>query len=158
MGDTRLSVGDMAPDVGGEIWPEGSAQLSDYRGKWVIIYFYPRDNTPGCTTESCAFRDALPDVQAADAVVLGVSRDSVKSHGKFTEKQALNFPLISDPDEVVCQAFGVMQMKKLYGKEYMGVERSTFIIDPQGKVSHVWRKVKVKGHVDEVLETLKGLQ
>ena len=158
MSDARLSVGDTAPDVGGEIWPEGSVQLSDYRGQWVIIYFYPRDNTPGCTTESCAFRDALSDFQSAHAVVLGVSRDSVRSHGKFTEKQALNFPLISDPDEVVCQAFGVMQMKKLYGKEYMGVERSTFIIDPQGKVAHVWRKVKVKGHVDAVLETLKSLQ
>ncbi len=158
MSDTRLSVGDAVPDVGGAIWPEGSVQLSDYRGQWLIVYFYPRDNTPGCTTESCAFRDALPDVQAADAVVLGVSRDSVASHGRFTEKQALNFPLISDPDEVVCQAFGVMQLKKMYGKEHMGVERSTFIINPQGVVAHVWRKVKVKGHVDEVLETLSALK
>ena len=154
-----LSAGDNAPaEIERESWPAGHLKLADLKGQWVILYFYPKDSTPGCTTESCNFRDALPDFSAAKAVIVGVSRDSIKSHERFAEKQALNFTLLSDPDEALCRAFDVMQVKKLYGKESLGVERSTFIIDPTGRVAHAWRKVKVNGHVAEVLETLKGLQ
>jgi len=158
MSDYKLNPGDAAPDIELQTWPEDSFKLSNALGKWVILYFYPKDSTPGCTTESCEFRDALPDFSSADAVIVGVSRDSVKSHSNFTAKQSLNFPLISDPDELLCKAFDVMQVKKNYGKEYMGVERSTFIINPEGDIAYAWRKVSVKGHVAEVLETLKELQ
>ncbi|MDQ6954376.1 MAG: thioredoxin-dependent thiol peroxidase [Mariprofundaceae bacterium] len=158
MSDYHLNTGDAAPEIDLPTWPEGSLTLSDYRGQWVIVYFYPKDNTPGCTTESCAFRDALADFSEANAKIIGVSRDSVKSHGRFTEKQALNFPLIADTEEALCKAFDVIQLKKNYGKEYLGVERSTFIINPKGIVAHIWRKVRVKEHVETVLETLKILQ
>jgi len=158
MDDYTLNPGDAAPDIELQTWPEGSIKLSDLLGKWVILYFYPKDSTPGCTTESCEFRDALPDFSAADAAIIGVSRDSVKSHANFTEKQSLNFPLISDSEELLCKAFDVMQIKKNYGKEYLGVERSTFIINPEGDIAYAWRKVKVADHVAEVLETLKELQ
>jgi len=158
MSDYSLNIGDDAPDMALPIWPEGELKLSDYCGHWVIVYFYPKDSTSGCTTESCEFRDALPDFSAADAKIVGVSRDSVKSHGNFTTKQELNFPLIADTEEQLCKAFDVMQLKMNYGKEYMGVERSTFIINPEGKIAHSWRKVKVKEHVADVLATLKGLQ
>jgi len=158
----KLNPGDAAPDIELSVYsaanPEGTAKLSDYTGKWVILYFYPKDSTPGCTTESCGFRDALPDFSGADAVIFGASRDSLKSHANFTAKQELNFPLISDGDEALCKAFDVMQLKKNYGREYMGVERSTFIINPEGDVAYAWRGVKVKGHVEEVLATLKELQ
>ena len=154
-----LNAGDTAPaDIELESWPAGRLKLADLKGEWVILYFYPKDSTPGCTTESCNFRDALPDFSAAAATVLGVSRDSIKSHSRFAEKQGLNFTLLSDPDEALCRAFDVIQVKKLYGKESLGVERSTFIIDPTGNVAHAWRKVKVNGHVAEVLETLRELQ
>ncbi|MDQ6956129.1 MAG: thioredoxin-dependent thiol peroxidase [Mariprofundaceae bacterium] len=158
MSDYQLNVGDNAPDISLPIFPEGELKLSDYRGHWVIVYFYPKDSTPGCTTESCEFRDALADFSAANAKIVGVSRDSLKSHGNFTAKQDLNFPLISDAEEALCKAFDVWRLKKNYGKEYMGIERSTFIINPDGKVAHEWRKVRVKEHVASVLETLKGLQ
>jgi len=158
MSNYKLNPGDAAPDIGLQTWPEGELKLSDYLGKWIILYFYPKDSTSGCTTESCEFRDALPDFSSADAAIVGVSRDSVKSHANFTEKQSLNFPLISDPDELLCKAFDVMQIKMNYGKEYLGVERSTFIINPEGDVAYAWRKVKVKEHVATVLETLKELQ
>ncbi|MES0372593.1 MAG: peroxiredoxin [Mariprofundaceae bacterium] len=158
MSDYKLNPGDNAPDIELPTWPEGSLKLSDFLGKWVILYFYPKDSTSGCTTESCEFRDALPDFSGADAVIIGVSRDSVKSHERFIEKQSLNFPLVSDADELLCKAFDVMQLKKNYGKEYMGIERSTFIINPEGDLAYAWRKVKVKEHVAAVLETLKELQ
>ena len=159
MSKYSLNPGDKAPlDIELESWPEGRLKLADLNGQWVILYFYPKDSTPGCTTESCEFRDALPDFSAANAAVVGVSRDSIKSHARFTEKQSLNFTLLSDPDEALCRAFDVIQVKKLYGKESLGVERSTFIIDPVGNIAHAWRKVKVKGHVAEVLETLKALR
>lgn len=162
MSDYKLNPGDVAPDIELPTYsketPEGSLKLSDLHGQWVILYFYPKDSTPGCTTESCGFRDALPDFSDADATILGVSRDSMKSHANFTEKQGLNFPLISDADEKLCKAFDVMQLKKNYGREYMGVERSTFIINPEGDVAYAWRGVKVKDHVEEVLAALKELQ
>ncbi|MDX8405882.1 MAG: peroxiredoxin [Mariprofundus sp.] len=159
MTDYKINSGDAAPtDIELDIWPEGRLKLADLNGQWVILYFYPKDSTSGCTTESCAFRDALPDFSAANAAIIGVSRDSVKSHANFTAKQELNFPLISDPDEALCRAFDVIQIKKNYGKESLGVERSTFIINPEGDIAAEWRKVKVKDHVETVLETLKELQ
>jgi peroxiredoxin Q/BCP len=159
MTDYTLNVGDKAPlDLEVDIYPEAKFKLADKLGKWVIVYFYPKDNTPGCTTESCEFRDAKPDFSAADAEIVGVSRDSLKSHANFTKKHDFNFPLISDPDESFCKAFDVIQEKMNYGKKYMGVERSTFIINPEGVVAEAWRKVRVKDHVATVLARLKELQ
>ncbi len=159
MADYKLNVGDKAPlDLEVDMYPEGKLKLADKLGKWVIVYFYPKDNTPGCTTESCEFRDALPDFSAANAEIIGVSRDSLKSHANFTSKHDLNFPLVSDADEAFCKAFDVIQEKMNYGKKYMGIERSTFIINPDGVVAEAWRKVRVKGHVEAVLNRLKELQ
>jgi len=140
------------------VWPEGTLKLSDLRGRWVVLYFYPKDSTSGCTTESCEFRDALPNFSAADAVIVGVSRDSLASHQNFADKQALPFQLVSDADELLCSAFDVMQMKNMYGKQVRGVERATFLIDADGVVREVWRKVRVKEHVAAVLNRLKELQ
>jgi len=159
MTDYTLNPGDKAPlNLEVAIHPEGKLKLADKLGKWVVVYFYPKDNTPGCTTESIEFRDALPDFSAINAEVIGVSRDSLKSHANFAAKHDLNFPLVSDPDEVFCRAFDVIQEKMNYGKKYMGVERSTFIINPEGEVAEAWRKVRVKGHVANVLARLKELQ
>jgi peroxiredoxin Q/BCP len=132
--------------------------LDDYRGKWVVLYFYPKDATPGCTLEGQDFRDKYSEFMTLNAVVLGVSRDSLTSHEKFKAKQQFPFELISDKDEQLCQQFDVIKMKSMYGKQVRGIERSSFIIDPEGKIQHVWRKVRVDGHVAEVLETLKVLQ
>ena len=159
MADYNINPGDQAPaDIELDVWPQGRLTLADLRGEWVILYFYPRDSTPGCTTESCEFRDALPDFSAADARIIGVSRDSLKSHARFSEKQGLNFPLIADTEETLCRAFDVIRIKKLYGKESLGVERSTFIINPEGDIACAWRKVRVKEHVADVLSTLKEMQ
>jgi len=159
MTDYNINPGDAAPaDITLNTWPENTLKLGDLNGQWIILYFYPKDNTPGCTTESCGFRDALPDFTAANAAIIGVSRDSVKSHARFTEKQGLNFPLMADTEEELCKAFDVIQIKKLYGKESLGVERSTFIINPEGEIAFAWRKVRVKDHVDTVLNTLKNIQ
>ncbi|MFZ6772495.1 peroxiredoxin [Undibacterium sp. SXout7W] len=127
-------------------------QLSDYSGKNLVIYFYPKDNTPGCTTESIAFREAYAGFQQANTEVFGISRDSLRSHEGFKNKLALPFELISDPDETLCQLFNVMKMKNMYGKQVRGIERSTFVIDATGTLVKEWRGVKVAGHVDEVLE------
>jgi len=159
MTDYTLNEGDKAPlDLEVNIYPEAKFKLADSLGKWVIVYFYPKDMTSGCTTESCEFRDTLPDFSAANAEIIGVSRDSLKSHAKFTEKESLNFPLISDEDEAFCKAFDVIQEKMNYGKKYMGIERSTFIINPEGDVAAAWRKVRVKEHVASVLARLNELQ
>jgi len=159
MTDYTINIGDTAPlDLAVDVYPEARFKLADLKGQWAIVYFYPKDNTSGCTTESCEFRDALPDFSAANAAIVGVSRDSVKSHAGFTEKQSLNFPLISDADEAFCQAFDVIQEKVNYGKKYMGIERSTFIINPEGEIMEVWRKVRVKEHVATVLVRLQALQ
>jgi peroxiredoxin Q/BCP len=130
-----------------------SGELS---GKNVVIYFYPKDNTPGCTTEGLDFKHAAADFSALNTLIFGVSKDSLRTHENFRKKHEFPFELITDPDESVCRLFDVIQMKKLYGKEYLGIERSTFLFDVQGKLIKSWRKVKVDGHVEEVLATLRG--
>ena len=131
--------------------------LADYRGKNLVLYFYPKDNTPGCTTEGMQFRDLHPQFQAANTDIFGISRDSLKSHENFKGKLGMPFELISDPDETLCTMFDVMKMKNMYGKQVRGVERSTFVIDAAGKVVKEWRGVKVPAHVDEVLAFINTL-
>lgn len=130
-------------------------QLKDYRGMNVVVYFYPKDATPGCTKESQDFRDLHARFKRQNAVILGVSRDSIASHEKFKAKQELPFDLLSDPDETLCRQFDVIREKKLYGRTFMGIVRSTFLIDERGKLRQEWRKVKVKGHAEEVLAAVK---
>ena len=132
--------------------------LADYKGRWLVVYFYPKDSTPGCTTEGLDFNALLPKFHKLGADVLGVSKDSVKSHANFSTKQGFNFGLVSDTDEKLCRAFGVIQMKKLYGREYEGIVRSTFLIDQNGRIAHVWQPVKVKDHAEAVLDALKDAQ
>lgn len=135
-----------------------TSTLQAYEGKWLILYFYPKDATPGCTTEGQDFRDAYSLIQSMNAEVMGISRDSIKSHDNFKCKQNFPFELISDSDEKLCQAFDVIKMKSMYGKQVRGIERSTFIISPEGKLAYEWRKVSVKNHVNEVIKTLEALQ
>lgn len=129
-------------------------RLSQYKGQWVVLYFYPKDNTPGCTTQACGFRDAEHALQARGAVVLGISPDDEKSKARFAGKFDLNFPILADEGAKVCSRYGVWQEKSMYGKKYMGVVRTTFLINPRGKVAHRFDKVKVKGHTEAVLEAL----
>jgi thioredoxin-dependent peroxiredoxin len=131
--------------------------LSDLKGKNLVLYFYPKDSTPGCTTEGQNFRDLYAEFQQANTEILGVSRDSLKRHENFKAKQQFPFDLLSDEDESLCQQFDVIQLKKLYGREYMGIDRSTFLIDASGKLVQQWRKVKVKGHAEEVLAAAQAL-
>ena len=140
-----------APATGGDF------TLSGLRGSKVVMYFYPKDNTPGCTTEGLQFRDLYPKFQAAGAEVVGVSRDSVRSHDNFKAKLELPFVLVSDADEAICSLFDVIKMKKMYGKAVRGIERSTFVIDANGVLRREWRGVKVPGHVDEILESVQAL-
>ena len=132
--------------------------LADFAGRWLVLYFYPKDSTPGCTVEGNDFNALLPQFRKLGASVLGVSRDSLKSHQNFCTKQGFGFPLVSDADSKLCDAFGVIQPKKLYGREFIGIVRSTFLVDPEGVVRAEWRKVKVPGHAGDVLETLKTEQ
>ncbi|MBS0215848.1 MAG: peroxiredoxin [Proteobacteria bacterium] len=132
-----------------------TASLAEFAGRWIVLYFYPKDSTPGCTTEGIDFQALLPKFRKLGADVIGVSRDSVKSHANFCAKQGFAFPLVSDGDEALCRAFGVIQMKKLYGREFEGIVRSTYLIDPQGKVAQAWQPVKVTGHAQAVLDALK---
>ena len=132
-----------------------TAQLKDFEGGWLVLYFYPKDSTPGCTTEGIDFNALLPKFKKLGATVLGVSRDSIKSHQNFCAKQGFKFDLISDGDEALCNAFGVIKPKKLYGREYVGVERSTFLINPKGVIAQSWRPVKVPGHAQAVVDVLK---
>jgi peroxiredoxin Q/BCP len=132
--------------------------LKDFLGKVVVLYFYPKDATPGCTQEACDFQDSLVQLKKSGAIVLGVSKDSVESHEKFAEKQGLSFSLLSDPEGQICEKYGVWKEKSLYGRKFMGIERTTFVIDRVGKIFEVFEKVKVKGHVAEVLETVKALK
>ena len=132
--------------------------LRDLAGKWVVLYFYPKDNTPGCTTEACDFTNELEEFEELDAVILGVSPDSPKKHRNFIEKKNLKITLLSDEDKEVLKAYGAWGLKKMYGKEYEGVIRSTFIINPEGQIAHEWKKVRVKGHIEEVKNKLKEIQ
>ena len=145
-----IKIGATAPDFTAPTDGGGTVRLKDLRGKKVVLYFYPKDNTPGCTTESCDFRDAQAKFEAKDAVILGVSPDSVKSHDKFKEKFDLPFTLISDEDHKIAEAYGVWQEKSMYGRKYMGIQRSTFVIDEKGKIAAIYDKVKVTGHVADV--------
>ncbi len=145
------------PEFSAAMTSEKTFTLSDYRGKNLVLFFYPKDNTPGCTTESMRFRDLHPDFQAANTEIFGISRDSLRSHENFKGKLEMPFELISDPDETVCQTFNVMKQKMMYGKLVRGIERSTFVIDGSGKLVKEWRGVKVPGHVDEVLEYVRSL-
>lgn len=153
-----LEIGQAVPDFTAPATSETTFTLSDYKGKSnLVIYFYPKDSTPGCTTEGQNFRDLKDQFDAHDTLVFGVSKDTMRRHENFKAKQAFNFELISDVDEEVCQLFNVIQLKKLYGKEYMGIVRSTFLIDKEGVLREHWDKVKVKGHADAVLEAVKVL-
>ena len=134
------------------------ATLGDYAGQWLVLYFYPKDSTPGCTTEGIDFNALLPKFRKAGAVVLGVSRDSVKSHDNFCAKQGFAFPLVSDPDEQLCRAFDVIHEKNMYGRKVLGVVRSTFLISPDQRLVREWRGVKVAGHAQAVLDALKAAQ
>ncbi len=152
-----VDVGTIAPDFTMPTDGGGSVTLSALRGKPVVLYFYPKDDTSGCTSEACGFRDQLPDFSAVDAVVIGVSKDSVASHDKFKAKYELPFTLASDTDGSVSDAYGVWVEKSMYGRKYMGLERATFLIGADGTVRNVWRKVKVTGHVAAVLKAVKAL-
>ncbi len=151
-------VGKKAPDFCLPDQDGNEVCLKDFKGKWVVLYFYPKDNTSGCTREAIDFTENLKDFEELGAVVLGVSKDSVKSHKNFQTKHNLKITLLSDPEHKVIEAYGAWKLKKRYGKEYFGTERSTFLIDPDGVIRHEWRNVKVKGHVEEVKETLKKLK
>jgi peroxiredoxin Q/BCP len=152
-----VGVGDKAPDFTLPADKGGTVSLKALKGKTAVLYFYPKDDTPGCTAEACAFRDALPDFSKVKAAIIGISRDSVASHDKFKTKFALPFPLASDTDGKVCEAYGVWVEKSMYGRKYMGIERATFLIDGKGVIRNVWRKVKVKGHAEDVLEAAAAL-
>jgi thioredoxin-dependent peroxiredoxin len=153
-----IKVGDKAPDFCLPNQDDIEICLRDLRGKWIVLYFYPKDNTPGCTTEACEFTEAAPDFSDLDAVILGVSADSTKKHRNFIEKKELGITLLSDEDTSMMQKYGVWQLKKNYGKEYMGIVRTTLIIDPEGVVQAVWEKVRVKEHVAKVKEELQRLK
>lgn len=150
-----MEIGNLAPDFT-LVGSDGKEhKLSDYRGKKVVLYFYPKDNTPGCTTEACDFRDNIHEITNLNAVVLGISKDNLNSHNKFIQKFNLPFVLLSDEDKVICNLYDVIKEKNMYGKKVLGIERSTFIIDEDGKLIKEFRKVKVKGHIEEVLNSLQ---
>jgi len=149
-----VKVGQKAPDFTALNDKGEKVKLSDLKGKKVVLYFYPKDDTPGCTKEACAFRDGIDEIKAKGAVVLGVSADSVDSHKKFKSKFDLNFALLADTDKKMIESYGVWKEKSMYGKKYMGIESTTFVIDEQGKIAHIFPKVKVDQHYDEVLKAL----
>ncbi len=153
------AVGAKAPAFDLPAFPEGRYRLSQFKGKQnVVLYFYPRDDTPGCTTEACGFRDQIGTFQSLETVVLGVSTDSVSSHQKFADKFSLSFPLLADENHEVAEKYGVWVEKNMYGKKSMGIQRATFLIDKSGKIAAVWPKVKVEGHVAEVAAELAALR
>ena len=149
--------GKKCPRFNGASTNDNNFSNKDFIGKKLVIYFYPKDSTPGCTTQGQDFRDNFKIFKKLNTEILGVSRDSIKSHENFKLKQSFPFELLSDPDEKMCKAFDVMKMKSMYGKQYMGVDRSTFLIDEKGRIIKEWRSVKVKGHVEEVLSLVKEL-
>jgi peroxiredoxin Q/BCP len=148
------TTGKKIPALTGTTGDGSTLKLAGLKGQWVVVYFYPKDSTPGCTNEAKDFRDLYPQFRKRHAEIVGVSRDSVKSHANFAAKQALPFPLVSDPGEAWCKAFDVIHEKVLYGKRYLGVVRSTFLIDPDGKLAAEWRGVKVPGHAQAVLDAI----
>jgi len=150
-------TGSKAPDFNLPSSNGGNIALSDLKGKNVVVYFYPKDDTPGCTVEACGLRDSFKEIGKLNCVILGVSPDSVKSHGKFISKFQLPFPLLADEDKKMCQDYGVWVEKSMYGKKYMGVARTTFIIDKNGRIAKVFEKVKPEGHEQEILAALKNL-
>ena len=152
-----VDVGEKAPEFSMATDGGGTVSLTGLKGKKVVLYFYPKDDTPGCTKEACAFRDAMPDFSGIDAEIIGVSKDPVAKHDKFKAKYDLPFTLASDEESDVCEKFGVWVEKNMYGRKYMGIERATFLIDGEGVVRNVWRKVKVPGHAEAVLEAVKAL-
>ncbi len=152
---STISIGQSVPDFEAAATGDKNIKLSDLSGKNIILYFYPRDNTPGCTQEGKDFRDNIDQFNALNTVILGVSRDSVRVHEGFKSKHEFPFDLLSDPDEKLCQLFDVIKMKNMYGKQVRGIERSTFLIDSQGKLIKAWRKVKVKTHIAEVVQFLQ---
>ncbi len=153
-----LEIGDAIPDFCLPNQDEEEICFRDIKGRWTVIYFYPKDNTPGCTTEACDFTAALPDFTEMKAMILGVSPDSPKKHRNFIEKKELKITLLADEEKELCKSFGMWQLKKFMGREYMGVVRSTFLISPEGKLAYKWEKVRVKNHVQEVKEKLIELQ
>ncbi len=152
-----LCEGNLAPSFSLQSGDERSVSLAGFRGKAVVLYFYPKDDTPGCTKEACSFQDHRTELAKAGAVVLGVSRDSVSSHQRFAGKFQLSFPLLSDLDAAVCKAYGVYKQKSMYGRTYWGIERTTFLIAPDGRIARIFPKVSVDGHTDKVLHALKEL-
>ena len=153
-----IAVNDKAPEFNSLDQDGNKIALKDFKGKWVVLYFYPRADTPGCTIEACSFRDSFKRVEKIGAVVLGVSPDTPAAQKKFVDKFDLPFTLVADADKKICNAYGVIQEKNMYGKKVMGVARTTFIIGPDGKVKHIFSKVKPEGHAEEVLEWLKEAQ
>ena len=151
-----LEIGSPAPNFTLPTDTNGTITLSDLKGKKVILYFYPKDNTPGCTQESCDFRDMFPDFQGVNAEIIGMSKDSPASHDKFKTKYDFPFTLASDENGTTCEDYGVWVEKNMYGKKYMGIQRATFLIDEDGNIAHIWPKVKVKGHAEDVLTVIKG--
>ena len=149
-----LDVGDMVSDLALALSSDRSARLGDYSAQWLVVYFYPKDATPGCTTEGIEFNALLDKFKRRRAIVLGVSRDSLKSHRNFCAKQGFRFELVSDTDEALCQAFGVIKLKNMYGKQVRGIERSTFLIAPGGRIAQAWRGVRVPGHAQAVLDAI----
>ena len=151
---TALKIGDTAPNFTLPTDNDGEITLNDFTGENVVLYFYPKDDTPGCTKESCAFNKNLSAFNDLDTNIIGISKCSIKKHNKFKDKYSLHFPLASDENNNVCEAYGVWVEKSMYGKKYMGIERTTFLIDPNGKIKNIWSKVKVNGHVEDVLKSL----
>ncbi len=152
-----MKIGDQLPDIPLSTTDESITRFADLGKVNLVIYFYPKDSTPGCTTEGLDFKQKINQFKRLNTKILGVSRDSIKSHHNFKNKQGFPFELISDPEEALCNAFDVIKLKKLYGREYMGIERSTFLFNSKGQLVAEWRKIKVKGHVDEVLEAVKQI-
>lgn len=153
-----LEIGDAIPDFCLPNQDEEEICFRDIKGRWIVLYFYPKDNTPGCTTEACDFTEAVPDFTGMRAMILGVSLDSPKKHRNFIEKKELKITLLADEEKELCKSFGMWQLKKFMGREYMGVVRSTFLISPEGTLAYKWEKVRVKNHVQEVKEKLAELQ
>lgn len=149
-----LKEGDLAPDFSTTLSDGSTITLSGFRGRTLILYFYPKDNTSGCTQQACDFQRSLPRILEKDVVLLAVSRDSLTSHDNFSKKHNLTFPLISDTDHKICTAYGTIVEKSMYGKKYMGIERTTFLIDTVGRIQKIWRKVKVPGHVEAIISHL----